>query len=87
LELDTTSGGIVKDFGQTEHSAAEAGMVQGKCEIVTNFLRTIPLRGLAALTKAQNQALMQAGLKAILESDLGPAMFPSFMAREMFAPF
>jgi hypothetical protein len=87
LELDTTSGGIVKDFGQTEHSTAEAGMVQGKCEIVTNFLRTIPLRGLAALTKAQNQALMQAGLKAILESDLGPAMFPSFMAREMFAPF
>lgn len=87
LELDGASGGIVKNFGQTEHSGPEARLIQGKTEIVANFLRTIRLRGLPALTGAQNQALMQAGIKAILESDLESAMFPSFMAREIFSPF
>jgi hypothetical protein len=87
VAADSASGGIVKNFGRAEHSAPEARIIRGKGEIVTNFLRAIRLRGLPVLTDVQSQALMQAGLKAILESDLEPNVFPSFMAREIFAPF
>ena len=87
VAADAASGGLVKKFGRPELSAAEARMIEGKSEIVTNFLRTIRQRGLPALTAEQNQALMQAGLEAILQSGLQPAAFPSFVARETFSPF
>jgi hypothetical protein len=87
IERDAASGGLVKTFGRAELSAREARMIEGKSEIVTQFLRTIRSRGLPALTPEQNQALMQAGLEAILQSGLQPAAFPSFVARETFSPF
>ncbi len=61
--------------------------MQGKCEIVTNFLRAIRLRGLPVLEPEQNQSLMRAALDAILQSGLQLSAFPSFVARERFAPF
>jgi len=87
MAADAASGGLVKAYGQTELSAPEARMVQAKSEVVTAFTRAIRLRGLGLLTEAQNQALMRAALDAILGSSLAPAMFPSFIAREKFAPF
>jgi hypothetical protein len=87
MAADAASGGLVKRYGQAELSAPEARMVQAKSEIVMEFTRAIRLRGLAALTEAQNRALMRAALEAILSSSLTPAMFPSFTAREKFAPF
>lgn len=87
IEADAESGGLVRKFGQAELSPPEARMIQTRCALVTNFIRAIRLRGLPALSGAQNRALMQAALQAILEADLQPMAFPSFVAREMFAPY
>ncbi len=87
LALDAASGGVVKTFGRAELSVAESRLIEGKGETVTNFVRTIRLRGLPTLTAAQNRVLMQAGLEAILGADLQADTFPSFIARETFSPF
>lgn len=87
LQADAASGGVIKSFGQPELTAPELRMVHAKCETVTNFIKAIRLRGLPPLTESQNRTLMQESLQAILASDLHPSAFPSFLAREKFAPF
>ena len=86
MEADAASGGLVRTFGPVELSAPEARLVHAKCEIVANFIRAIRLRGLPALTDTQNRGLMQLGMEAILTSELPLLTFPSFFARERFAP-
>ena len=84
---DPPSGGLIKNFGQPELTAAELQVIGAKCETVTEFISSLRLRGLPRLTEAQNRGLMEAGLEAILKADLEPLSFPSFAAREMFSPF
>jgi len=84
---DAASGGWVRAFAQPELSLLETKVIAAKCESVTQFIRTLRLRGLPMLSEAQNRALMQAALAAILAADLQASAFPSFRAREIFAPY
>jgi hypothetical protein len=87
VTADAASGGWVRAFAQPELSLLETKVIAAKCESVTQFIRTLRLRGLPMLSEAQNRALMQAALAAILAADLQASAFPSFRAREIFAPY
>jgi hypothetical protein len=87
LGFDAASGGLVRRFGHAELAGDEAARIGTKTELVSAFCRAILLRGLTPLTSAQTGLLLKSSLAAILGSGLPPALFPSFIAREKFAPF
>lgn len=87
LAHDAASGGIIRGFGAPELTPAEARLIGAKAEIVTRFLRAIRARGLPALTQPQCTALIKASIETIINTQMPATLFPSFMAREKFAPF
>jgi hypothetical protein len=87
LGHDPASGGIIRGFGPQELQPAEAALIAAKAEAVTTFCRVIRNRGLAMRGGTDSRVLMQECLAAIHGTALPHDLFPSFIAREKFAPF
>jgi hypothetical protein len=87
LAHDAASGGIIRGFGSPELTPAETRLIGAKAEIVTRFLRAINTRGLPGLTRQQCTAIIKASIEAIVNTKMPATLFPSFIAREKFAPF
>jgi len=84
---DTHSGGVIKTFGGQELSQDEQDIILWKSDVVAEFCRAIPRRGMALPTQAQLVPLIEKSLNAIISSAEVPRRFPSFLAREKFNPF